>query len=122
MSRSADERRCYVCGVGGGECIAVTRMLDAHRACFCTYQCRAVLQTGRPEPSPAADGRWLLDWQASIDECVTPDCSAAVKCILAEKKQESGDHVTTPSMAMYQQLKAAARESWAAFGQLAMLV
>ena len=111
-----------MCGVGGGKCIAVTRMLDAHRACFCTFQCRAVLQTGRPEPSPAADRRWLVNWQASIDECVTPECSAAVKCILAEHKQGSGDHVTTPSMAMYQQLTAAARESWAAFGQLAMLV
>ena len=101
----------------------MTRMLDAHRACFCTYQCRAVLQTGSPVASPAADGRWLVDWQASIDECVTPECSAAVKCILAEQKQVSRDlHVTTPSMALYQQLTAAARESWAAFGQLAMLV
>ena len=102
--------------------VAVTRMLDAHRVCFCTYQCRAVLQTGSAEASPAADGRWLVDWQASIDDCVTPECSDAVKCILEQQKQGLGKDVTTAQMAVHQQLSAAARESWAAFGQLAMLV
>ena len=100
----------------------MTRMLDAHEACFCTFQCRAVLQTGSAEPSPAADGRWLTDWRTSIEKYLTPECSAVVKSILAEQKQERQDVGTTAQMAMYHQLKAAARESCAAFGHLAMLV
>ena len=119
---SNDQRRCFVCGVGDVKLVAVTRMLDAHNTCFCTYQCRAVLQSGSAEHSPAADGRWLVDWQASIDECVTPECSAAVKGILEERKQGFEGPTTSAQIAVYQQLKAAATESLAAFGQLAMLV
>ena len=102
--------------------VAVTRMLNAHERCFCVYQCRAVLQTGSPERSPAANGKWLLDWRASVGDYVTPECAVAVESILSHQKVQTTDEPTTAKMAVYMQLKAAAEESWAAFGQLTMLI
>ncbi len=111
-----------MCGISTGDVVAVTRMLDAHKRCFCVYQCRAVLQTGSPERSPAADGRWLLDWRAAMGDYVTPECAAAVESISSQQKVDNTEEPTSAKMAVYMQLKAAAEESWAAFGQLTMLV
>lgn len=41
-------QRCFVCGqTNADEIVQVTGLLEAHKNCFCGYQCRAVLNTGR---------------------------------------------------------------------------
>lgn len=44
--------RCYLCGSEAGadrkgDLVAVTRLLEAHKPCFCAHQCQNVINTGR---------------------------------------------------------------------------
>ena len=51
------QQRCFVCCQSNDdEIVQVTHLLDAHKNCFCGYQCRAVLNTGRYECSLPCSG------------------------------------------------------------------
>ena len=44
--------RCYLCGTaagaaGKGDLIAVTKLLEAHKPCFCAHQCQNVINYSR---------------------------------------------------------------------------
>lgn len=128
VSRTQDEEeaskpRCYVCGAGakpGKELTDITRMLTAHKSCFCGHQAYNILNTGREEESPAANGKWKYEWRRDVRQYVKPEFADAVFATLA-KTDDSVHRPPHISDVALEQIRAAAQEGFRAFCQAATL-